>query len=505
MFSSIARAIASDLELSGLMNMVTDAATQWSGAKIGAFFYNASDASSGEAFSLYSLSGAAQGTFETFPIPGETKGFAPTFSTDIVRSGDIRNDPRFLRDAQHLVMPQMQLPVVSYLAVPVISRTGAVLGGLLLMHDEPEVFGEEEEEVVSAIAVHAGIAIDNARLLEALRHGAETRNAMHDVNARLAAIVENSDDAILSKSLDGIIQSWNPGARRLFGLTAEEAIGRHITILIPSERLAEEDLIIGKIRAGEPVSHYETQRRRKDGSLIDISLSVSPVRDPHGRVIGASKIARDISELKRARERQMLLLREMNHRVKNLFAVASGLIGLSAATASDVTELATLLRERLNALSRAHELTLPDLSPGGSMESQATKLFSLLRVILAPHDSTAAPRISISGADVPIRSGPLTSFALLLHEFATNAAKYGALSAPAGRVDITSRAEDGVLLLDWVETGGPRLQQDHREEGFGTMLERAAVEGTLGGSIHREWKEGGVSIRLRLPLSELSG
>jgi PAS domain S-box-containing protein len=115
-----------------------------------------------------------------------------------------------------------------------------------------------------------------------------------------AAIVENSDDAIISKDLNGIILSWNPGAERIYGYTAAETIGQSVTMLIPPDRPDEEPRILGHIRRGERVDHYETQRRRKDGRIIDVSLTVSPVKDTQGQIIGASKIARDITERKRA-------------------------------------------------------------------------------------------------------------------------------------------------------------------------------------------------------------
>ena len=119
---------------------------------------------------------------------------------------------------------------------------------------------------------------------------------------RLAAIVESAEDAIVSKDLDGIIQSWNHGAERIFGYTAQEAIGRSITIVIPDDRLDEEAEVLRRIRAGLAVEHFETVRRRKDGSPIDISLTVSPICTSTGEVIGASKIARDITEQRRLRE-----------------------------------------------------------------------------------------------------------------------------------------------------------------------------------------------------------
>jgi PAS domain S-box-containing protein len=149
-------------------------------------------------------------------------------------------------------------------------------------------------------------------VLEITRDVTERRRA----EARLrqaAAIVENSDDAIISKDLDGVILSWNPGAERLYGYTVEEAVGQPVTMLIPEDRPDEEPGILERIRRGERIDHYETVRRRKDGTIIDVSLTVSPIRDANGRIIGASKIARDITETKRAaaeRERLLELERE---------------------------------------------------------------------------------------------------------------------------------------------------------------------------------------------------
>ena len=125
------------------------------------------------------------------------------------------------------------------------------------------------------------------------------RKRAEEASARLAAIVASSDDAIASKTLDGIIRTWNRAAERMFGYSADEAVGRHITLIIPEERRAEEDMVLGKIRRGETVDHFDTVRRTKDGRFISISLTVSPIRDARGRVIGASKIARDITERKR--------------------------------------------------------------------------------------------------------------------------------------------------------------------------------------------------------------
>ena len=128
------------------------------------------------------------------------------------------------------------------------------------------------------------------------------------MHQRLAAIVESSDDAILSKDLNGIIQSWNRGAERIFGYTADEIVGKHISTLAVPDHTDEFPDILDRIRRGERVDHYETRRRAKDGTIVQVSLTVSPVRDATGRIVGASKVARDITE----RERQEQAVREAN-------------------------------------------------------------------------------------------------------------------------------------------------------------------------------------------------
>jgi PAS domain S-box-containing protein len=335
------------------------------------------------------------------------------------------------------------------------------------------------------------------------RHEAEQRIRESEARYRdLAAIVESSDDAVLSKDLNGIIKSWNRGAERLFGYTADEAIGKPGTILIPTDRHDEEPAILARIRRGERVEHYETIRQRKDGSTIDISLTISPVRDQEGRIIGASKIARDITERRRAEQQQHLLIREMDHRIKNLFAVAGGMIAMSARSAETPQELASALRDRLMALAQAHALTLAVPSNGGRRSEQSTTLRTLIETILSPYDGrtdAGNARVTISGSNIPIAGSAVTSFALLLHEFATNAAKYGALSNSTGHVDIACSDNDGQVALTWTERGGPRIDDQSDGEGFGSLLAHATVKRQFAGEISRHWDPEGLTIRLSFP------
>ena len=166
------------------------------------------------------------------------------------------------------------------------------------------------------------------------------RKAAEEAVERLAAIVESSDDAIIGKDLQGIIQSWNAGATRLFGYRPEHIVGKPITLLFPEDRIQEEVDIISRISRGERVASFETIRKRRDGSLVEVAITVSPIHDASGRVIGASKIARDITERKRAENQQRLFLREMHHRIKNLFALTFGVITMSARSATSAEQLA---------------------------------------------------------------------------------------------------------------------------------------------------------------------
>ena len=286
---------------------------------------------------------------------------------------------------------------------------------------------------------------------------------------RLAAIVESSDDAIVSKDLEGVISSWNGAAQRLFGYRAEEVVGKPVTILIPSDSLDEEPAILERIRRGERIDHYETIRRRKDGSLLAISLTVSPVKSASGKIIGASKIARDISERKTAEARQRLLTRELHHRTKNLFAVVQAVVSRSFAGKGSVEEAQTAVLERLHSLGQAHILLV-------DREWQGTDLLELARGETRPFSD----RVSMSGPPLVMSPQAAQTFALALHELATNSAKYGALSSPHGRVVISwsvdPRHGRDEYTFHWQEHDGPPVVPPVRK-GFGSaVLEQVMAE-----------------------------
>jgi len=308
---------------------------------------------------------------------------------------------------------------------------------------------------------------------------------------RLVAIVDSSEDAIVGKDLNGIITSWNAGAQRLFRYSADEAIGKPVTILIPPDRHDEEPAILERIRRGERVDHYDTVRQRKDGTLIDISLAISPVKDAHGRVIGASKIARDITDRKRAEETQRLLVGELNHRVKNTLASVQAIVQHTLRRTRDPAEFVESFGGRIQSLSRVHSL----LTAG---TWQGAELRDLICDQLL-HGAVDEPRITAWGPPVSLEPQMALHVALMLHELGTNAVKYGALSVPGGWVTIGWRVEDRDLRLRWEERGGPPPRAP-ATRGFGTTLIEQSARGE-GGQARMVTTADGVvwEITLQLP------
>jgi PAS domain S-box-containing protein len=465
--------------LGRIVQAVTDVATELSGAEFGAFFYNVTD-KSGESYLLYALSGAPREAFESLGPPRNTTLFEATFrGTGVIRSDDIRMDARYGENAPHCGMPKGHLPVVSYLAVPV-GRLGKVHGGLFLGHPDAGVFTQEAEDIVAGIAAHAAIAIDNAQLYQAER--------------RLASIVETSADAIVSKDLNGIVTSWNNGAERLFGYTTGEMVGKSITLLIPADRHNEETIILERVRRGERVEHYETVRKRKDGSQVDISLSVSPITDVDGRIIGASKIARDITEQKQAAARQELLAREIQHRTKNMFAVVNSIVARSFAGKATVEEAVTALLSRLHSLAQTHVMLI-------DKEWQGVDISEVVRAEMSPYMG----RLTIEGPPIMLNAQAAQNFALALHELATNAAKYGALSNQAGQVSIVwSVFEPGRFKFRWEERGGPEVSLP-KHKGFGSAVLEQIMAEYFETPPQIEFARAGVRYELSGPLEVIAG
>jgi PAS domain S-box-containing protein len=312
-------------------------------------------------------------------------------------------------------------------------------------------------------------------------------------SARLAAIVTSSDDAIVTKTLEGVVTSWNDGAARIFGYTAEEMIGQPILRVIPPHLHSEEHDILARLRRGEHVRHFETVRRTKEGRDIDISVTVSPLRDSSGKIVGASKVARDITERKQADKLQRLLMDELNHRVKNTLATIQAIASQSLRRSKSPGDFVSSFSGRVQSLARAHDLLTQTKLQGAEIKELVHE-----QVVVGGNDDG---RISLFGPSLMLDAQAAVHLALVLHELATNARKYGALSTPNGRLAIKweLRTNGGrKLILDWKESGGPTVTAP-KERGFGSTL----IEKTLqshGGEVSVCYAANGVSSRISMPL-----
>ena len=417
------------------------------------------------------------------PWTKDTRDAEPICVADIRKSGE----PEALKAA-------IAAEGIGALAfIPVIAD-GALIGKFMAYYDEPHHFTTEQCEIALMLARQLGIAIARMRAGDAHRRSEDALNRERlkadGDREHLAAIVESSSDAIVSKTLEGIIQSWNKGAERLFGYTAEEIIGKPVTVLIPEERHDEEPDILRRIRAGERLDHYETLRRRKDGTLIHISLTVSPLKNASGKVVGASKIARDITEKKQAEAERDLLVAELSHRVKNTLATVISIARQSFAN-PDTEEARRSFDSRIRGLAQTHS-RLAEANWSG------VSLATIVDDELSPYRNDG--NVHVEGPAIELNPKCALTLGLALHELATNAAKYGALSVKDGAVHVSWMldAHDRTLRLSWIERGGPVVKPPLRA-GFGRLLIERALASDLNGTVELEFAKDGLRCAIAIP------
>ncbi|RUT84920.1 MULTISPECIES: PAS domain S-box protein [unclassified Mesorhizobium] len=321
------------------------------------------------------------------------------------------------------------------------------------------------------------------------------RQRAEEAKQHLSAIVESSFDAIVSKDLNTIIKSWNQGAERLFGYTADEAIGQSVTMLIPDNHQDEEPRILERIRRGERVEPFETTRQRRDGSLVPVSLAISPVRNAAGQIVGASKIARDITLARESEQRIHMLMREVNHRVKNQYSVILSMIRETNKRSETPKQFEYQVRERIMALSRSHDLLV-------AADWKGATISDLLAAQAQPF-----PRgdvIAMSGPLLVLNANAVQYLGIAFHELATNSAKYGVLSADKGQISviwtITGSGASRLLHLTWAETDGPEVQSIG-QGGFGTVVLKRVAPAAVGGQGKLEHGPHGVTWSLEAPLT----
>jgi len=321
----------------------------------------------------------------------------------------------------------------------------------------------------------------------------ERRHAQQ-IEKHLASMIASSNDAIMGIDLDMKITSWNAAAEKLYGYSQDEVVGRSVLMLVPDGRQEEEPRILTEVKAGRFVEPYETQRRRKDGRLVEVLLSVSPIRDANGRVIGASKTAHDITARKDAERLKSILVNELHHRVKNVLATVTAIARQTLGRDKANHEEVEAFSSRLASLSRAQDLLV-------HADWQHADLKAVMQQALSPYPVDA---FQIGGPSVPLPPRAVVSLSLALHELATNAAKYGALSAPGGQVSISWQFEplvDNRLRIVWEERGGPEVAPPRRR-GFGSTLIERLLSAELKGETKFVYEKSGVICVIEAEMSK---
>jgi len=430
------------------------------------------------------------------------------------------------------------------------------------------------------------------------------RKNAEEAQSHLAAIVTSSADAIIGKTLDGIVTTWNEAAERMFGYSAGEMIGQSIRRLIPADRQPEEDMILARLAQSESFAHFETQRVAKDGRTFDASVTISPMRDADGRVIGAAKIIRDITARKQAEkllrrqadlldqshdaiftwkigggitywsrgaerlygytaeeaigrsshellrthhpvpvqeveahiaregswygelthttregrvvvvesrnvrvsyvgeiytletnrditarkqadERVRLLMHEVNHRARNMLSLVQAIARQTAARGPE--DFNARFTDRIQALAANQNLLVRNEWRGVDMDD-------LMRAQLAHFADLVGPRIGICGPKLRLNAAAAQAIGLALHELATNAGKYGALSTDAGRVDVCWGTDGDTLNVSWTERDGPPVSPPERP-GFGTMVIEGMAKKSVDGAVELDYAPSGLIWR----------
>lgn len=317
------------------------------------------------------------------------------------------------------------------------------------------------------------------------------RRQVEQERSDLAAIVEASADAIVGWTVDGRVTSWNRGAENMYGQPAAEAIGQPVLNFVPPDGHEEWSRMFENLLQGNVLEQYETRRLRRDGSLLDVSMTVTPMRNEFGWIVSFSTVARDITAQKREMELQRLAAREQQHRLQNVLAVVSALVHLSRKRARSVDEFANGLTRRIASLGQVY---------GKLTESgwEHIMLGKLVELCLEPYRGS----VDVDGDDIVVSPERAVPLGMVLHELTTNAAKYGALSVASGRVGCRWHVlqNDGApcLRFHWRETGGPRAKSP-ASMGMGSFLITQSVETALKGAVVVEYGPGGVSYDISIP------
>ena len=332
---------------------------------------------------------------------------------------------------------------------------------------------------------------------------ATVEDALRESNTRFAILTDVLPQMIWSTLPDGYHDYYNARWYEFTGVPAGSTDGEAWNGMFhPEDQARAWTIWRHSLETGEPYE-IEYRLRHHSGDYRWVLGRALPVRDGAGRVTRWIGTCTDIDQARRDVEQTEILSRELSHRIKNIFAVIGGLVGLSARRFPEARDFAADLRGRIVALGRAHEFVRPHSSESAPHIGPST-LKSMLADLLSPYPAFDTGHLTVTGDDVALDDRGATPIALVFHELATNAAKYGALSVAEGRVTIETRVDDGDVSIIWRERGGPAIDSEPRRTGFGTRLAEMSIVQQLGGRLTRTWERAGLVVEIAVRRERLS-
>jgi PAS domain S-box-containing protein len=414
---------------------------------------------------------------------------------------DATLDPRFADN--ELVTGAMHIRF--YAGAPLVSDDGVPLGSLCVIDSMPRAgLTPLQEQGLRTLAENIMVRLRDSRDAAAWRAAENnTRRALVDSEDRFRTLADTMPQMVWSTLPDGYHDYYNARWYEFTGTPDGSTDGEAWNGMFhPDDQDRAWTVWRHSLTTGEPYN-IEYRLRHFDGTYRWVLGRALPIRDADGTITRWFGTCTDIQEQKMAFEEREVISHELSHRIKNIFAVISGLISFAARSTPGFAPIATDLRERITALGRAHDFVRPH-SPASRPSAQQDSLHGLLGELFAPYHRGSQTTVRIAGDDIAIDDRSATPLALLFHELATNATKYGALSTDTGLVELTVARGGERAQLHWVEHGGPTVSAPSHDGGFGSQLIELSAVRQLGGTVTRDWRPEGLVVTIAVPMAAFS-
>jgi len=421
-------------------------------------------------------------------------------ATDVVEFTDLPGDPRFADNPLVTGGPQLRF----YAGAPMRGDDGQTLGTLCVLDTVARGGLTPLQRQGMAVLAQAALArLDIRRAVQRAQvQGSDARRALTDSEQRFRTLADTMPQMVWSTLADGFHDYYNARWYEFTGAPAGTTDGEGWNdVFHPDDQARAWTVWRHSLHTGEPYQ-IEYRLRHFDGVYRWVLGRALPIRDDTGAITRWFGTCTDIHEQKLAMEEREVISQELSHRIKNIFAVIAGLVAFSARARPEFREVAEDLRNRITALGRAHDFVRPH-SAASRPEARQDSLHGLLAELFAAYGEDGTDRIAIDGDDVLIDDRSATPLALLFHELATNATKYGALANPDGQVAVTVSRNGDATAIGWVERGGPAVERPTRA-GFGSQLIEMSAVRQLGGMVTRDWRTGGLAVTITVPNAAFS-